>query len=177
MAQEIFDVVDEEDRIIGEARRDQVHGNPSLIHRVVHVLVFNRDHELYLQKRSRTKDVQPGKWDTSVGGHVDKGETYGEAAVREMEEELGIKGEHLDFLYKYRHCNEFESEFVSTYSCLWDGAITLCPEEIETGGFWNLYDIAAHFDTGIFTPNFLDEITRYQDHLNPVGVCGSMPGK
>ena len=102
MTKEVFDIVDEDDRIIGQATRDEVHGNPGLIHRVVHILVFNRSNDIYLQKRSKNKDVQPGKWDTSVGGHVDKDESYKDAAVREMEEELGIKGVPLKFLYKYR---------------------------------------------------------------------------
>ncbi len=178
MAEEIFDVVDEDDRIIGEAAREQVHGNPELIHRVVHVLVFNSNKELYLQKRDMNKDVQPGKWDTSVGGHVDKGESYQDAAVREMEEELGIKGAQLNYLYKYRMCNDYESEFVSSYHCLWDGAIETNPEEIEAGRFWCLSDIAAQTDSGIFTPNFLDEIARYRecsgmiDFGQPLGVLG-----
>ena len=165
MSKEIFDVVDEEDRIVGEATRDQVHVDPSLIHRVVHVLVFNSNHDLFLQKRARTKDIHPGKWDTSVGGHVDKGESYQDAAVREMEEELGIKGAVLNYLYKYRHYSALETEFVSSYYCLWDGSIETSSEEIDKGNFWSLPKIAAKSETGIFTPNFLDEITRYQEYL------------
>ena len=162
MKKEIFDVVDTQDRIIGKAFRHEVHGNPSLIHRVVHVLVFNSKNELYLQKRSAAKDVHPGKWDTSVGGHVDMGESYHNAAVREMAEELGIRQENLSFLYKYLHQNDHESEYVCAFHCLWDGPITINPDEIETGRFWSLKQIFHQVDTGIFTPNFLDEITRYQ---------------
>ena len=124
---EIFDIVDRKDRIIGRASRDEVHGRPDLIHRVAHVLVFNGAGELFLQKRAADKIVQPGKWDTSVGGHVDLGEAYRAAAVRETAEELGIKApaESFEFLYKYLHSNDFESEYVSTYRLLWDGKITI----------------------------------------------------
>ena len=163
MTKEIFDIVDENDQIIGQATRDQVHGNPGLMHRVVHILVFNSQNELYLQKRGIHKDVQPGKWDTSVGGHVDKGESYIDAAVREMEEELGIIGANLTYLYKYRLRNDYESEYVSSYHCLWDGAITTNNDEIEEGRFWRLDEIDEKMDSGIFTPNFLDEIGRYQN--------------
>lgn len=166
MTREIFDVVDEDDQIIGQAAREEVHGNPELIHRVIHILVFNSQNELYLQKRDIHKDVQPGKWDTSVGGHVDKGESYQDAALREMEEELGIKGAPLEYLYKYRMCNDYESEYVSSYHCLWNGAIKTNAEEIEEGRFWRLDEIALNADSGIFTPNFLDEISRYQQYLN-----------
>ena len=90
--EEIFDLVDDDDRVIGRATRNEVHGNPKLLHRVVHVLVFDSLGRLYLQKRADDKDVQPGKWDTSVGGHVDAGEDRETAALRELSEELGIPG-------------------------------------------------------------------------------------
>ena len=162
MTEEIFDVVDLEDKVVGRESRTTVHGNPQLIHRVAHVLVFNSKGDLYLQKRSRLKDVQPGKWDTSVGGHLDSGETYYQAAKREMCEELGISSADITFLYKYLHSNDFESEYVSTFVCFWDGEININRDEIETGAFWRLDDIAEREQEGIFTPNFLDELKRYK---------------
>ena len=159
--EEVFDLVDEQDRIIGRAARHEVHGNPDLIHRVAHVLVFNSKGELFLQKRSRDKDVQPGKWDTSVGGHVDAGESYDEAALREMREELGISEVSVEFLYTYMHRNEYESEYVSTYRCLWDGEFSLHPDEIDEGRFWSLESILQN-EADLFTPNFLDELERLE---------------
>ncbi|MFW5743877.1 MAG: NUDIX hydrolase [Spirochaetota bacterium] len=158
---EVFDVVDEHDEVVGRARRDEVHGDPSLIHRVAHVLVFNAAGELFLQLRSPDKDVQPNRWDTSVGGHVDAGETYEDAARREMREELGIEGPSLERLYRYRHANDYESEMVTTYRVLWDGPIETDPTEISEGRFWTLAEIAAA-DRALFTPNFLDELARYR---------------
>src|SRR5512137_1106823 len=96
---ELFDIVDDDDRVIGTARRGECHGNPALIHRAVHVLVVNANGDMLLQKRSASKDIQPGKWDTSVGGHLEPGESYHAAAVREMQEELGLTGLPLTFLY------------------------------------------------------------------------------
>ncbi|MFW5689948.1 MAG: NUDIX hydrolase [Spirochaetota bacterium] len=158
---EIFDVVDEADAVIGRATRAEVHGNPSLIHRVAHVLVFNEAGALFLQKRAADKDVQPDKWDTSVGGHVDAGESYLAAAAREMREELGIAVADLEELYRYLHRNEYESEMVTTFRVRWDGAIMIDPTEISEGRFWTLAEIDAE-DPSVFTPNFLDELTRYR---------------
>lgn len=158
---EIFDIVDEKDQPVGQASRQEVHGNPSLIHRVAHVLVFDDSGELFLQKRSLNKDVQPGKWDSSVGGHVDKGESYHDAALREMREELGIDGVKIEFMYKYLHRNDYESEYVSTYRCLWDGPIDIQREEIDEGRFWPLEKIRKTNPLH-FTPNFLDELKRLE---------------
>lgn len=155
--EEIFDIVDENDVVKGTAKRSEVHGNPDLIHRVVHILVFNSDKRLFLQKRSMQKDVQPGKWDTSVGGHVDSGESYEKAAVREMKEELGIDGVLLSFSHKYIHSNEIESEYVSTYTTEYNGKIHIDKEEIDDGRFFSFEEIEEKRRSGIFTPNFLHE--------------------
>ena len=159
---EILDIVDENDRVTGRASRDEVHGNPNLIHRVVHVLVFNSDGDLYLQKRAMDKLVQPGKWDTSVGGHIDLGELYKSAALRETAEELGIDAEEdrFEYQYKYLHRNDFESEYVSTFRLFWDGDVILQQSEIDDGRFWSLDEIQKS-DRALFTPNFLDELRRY----------------
>ena len=157
---EVFDIVDDADAVIGRASRGEVHGNPALIHRVAHVLVFNRHGELYLQRRAMNKDVQPGKWDTSVGGHVDCGETYDAAAVRELEEELGIGGANPALLWKYLHRNEYESEYVCTYRIQYDGEIRYDSHEIIEGRFWKIIEIRDHLESGVFTPNFVDEFRR-----------------
>jgi isopentenyldiphosphate isomerase len=154
---EIFDIVDEQDRIIGQAPRSRCHGNPSLIHRVAHVLVFNPAGELLLQKRSMRKDIQPGRWDTSVGGHLDPGESYLEAARREMKEELGVIGVPLTFLYHSKIRNEIESENVATYLTLFGGKIHFNPEEIETVRHWPALEIESALGRGVFTPNFEEE--------------------
>ena len=160
---EIFDIVDEADEVIASATREEVHGNPSLIHRVAHVLVFNSRGELFLQRRAPDKDVQPDRWDTSVGGHVDAGEPYDRAAAREMREELGIADVQPRFLYRYLHRNHYESEMVSTFLVHWDGPITVDPAEISEGAFWSFEEIDAA-PPEIFTPNFLDELARYRAH-------------
>ncbi len=162
---EYLDMVNEKDRVIGTTSRAEAHGNPKQIHRVAHVLVFNTKGEIFLQKRSIEKDVQPGKWDTSVGGHLDRGECYRDAAVRETTEELGIRRPQLRFLYKYLHRNSFESEYVSTFSCIYDGPIRIQKSEIEEGRFWTPEEIDKEAENGIFTPNFLDELARYRSHL------------
>jgi isopentenyl-diphosphate delta-isomerase type 1 len=163
---EYFEIVDEEDRVIGKAPRSRCHGDPSLIHRVAHVLVVDKQNRLLLQKRAADKDIQPGKWDTSVGGHLNIGEDYESAAYREMKEELGIEGVELTFLYAYPLRNEIESENVRTYLCRHDGQINFDPVEITEVRHWTLDVIEGNLGTEIFTPNFEQEFGYYKQAIS-----------
>ena len=148
---------------IGKARRSDVHGNPGLLHPVVHCLVVNSRAELLLQLRSLTKDVQPGRWDTSVGGHVGYGERIEDSLIREIHEELGIfpDTEQIRFLHKYVMTNPIESELVHTYVLEHEGPFVPEPLEIDELRFWSVSDIEAARGRSILTPNFEDEFTRY----------------
>ena len=159
--EEQLEIVNEEGEIIGLAPRSVIHGNPALIHRVVHVLVFGTDGKLLLQKRSMNKDVAPGKWDTSVGGHVGAGEELSLSARREMEEELGITGAELHFLYSYTHTNPYETELVTTCRCLYSGEIAFNREEVDEVRFWRLEEIREVMGRGILSDNFEHEFRMY----------------
>ena len=158
---EKLEIVDSEGKVIGLAERAELHRDPSLIHRVVHVLIFNRKGELLLQKRSHQKDVAPGKWDTSVGGHVAPKEDVLAAAQREMTEELGITGCELRHLYRYLFSNLRESELVDTFSCIYEGAITFNKEEIDEVAFWDIGEIRKNLGSGDFSGHFEKEIRTY----------------
>ena len=110
--QEIFPVVDEEGHTIGSATRGECHNGSRLLHPVVHLHLFNSKGELYLQKRPEWKDIQPGKWDTAVGGHIDYGETPENALRREAREELGITDFQPQFVEKYIFESARERELV-----------------------------------------------------------------
>ena len=166
MQEEILEIVDREGNTIATALRSHIHGNPSLIHKVVHVLVFNDKGELLLQKRSMNKDVAPGKWDTSVGGHVPNGENLITAAVREMEEELGITPINLKPLYSYIHSNHYESELVYTHSCMHNGPFSFNREEIDEVKFWGIEDIKRVMGQGILSDNFESELMKYLSFNN-----------
>lgn len=136
MSEEIFDVVNELDEVVGQAPRREVHAQ-GLRHRAVHVLVFNAHGQVFLQKRSMLKDTAKGKWDSSSSGHVDAGEDYDHCAVREVREEIGL---HLDRpperLFKVDACPETGQEFCWIYRCYSEGPFVLHPEEIETGDWF-----------------------------------------
>jgi isopentenyl-diphosphate delta-isomerase type 1 len=154
---ELFDIVSEVDVVIGQASRKMCHGNPDLIHRAVHVLVFNPGGELLLQQRSLHKDIQPGKWDTSVGGHLEVGESYITAAHREMAEELGLTGLPLTFLYNSKIRNLVESENISTYLTVTARDIIHDTSEISAVRFWSHTEIDIALGEDVFTPNFEEE--------------------
>ncbi|MEJ2183220.1 MAG: NUDIX domain-containing protein [Nitrospirota bacterium] len=167
--EEFLEIVDEQGNVLGTAPREEIHGNPELLHRVVHVLVFNRTGELLLQKRSLRKDVAPGQWDTSVGGHVEPGEDVYDAARREMREELGADCPELEYLYSYIHANPYESELVYTFACTFDGAITFNRDEIQEIRTWKIGDILEAVDRppapgreeAAFSDNFRHELRMY----------------
>ncbi len=160
MRPEWFDLVDEQGRVCGRALRSECHGNPALIHQAVHVFVFHPDGRLFLQKRSMRKDTQPGKWDTSVGGHVDAGESPDAAARRELREELGLADVEPEFLYEYLWRCPVESERICSYRLLHEGPFSLQQEEIDDGRFWSASEMDAALGTGVFTPNFEQEWPR-----------------
>ncbi len=136
MNDEIFDVVNERDEVIGQQPRGEVH-RLGLMHRAVHVLVFNAAGQVFLQKRSMTKDRQPGLWDSSASGHVDAGEDYDACAVRELREEIGLQLSAVPSrLFKLAACAETDQEHVWVYRCQAEGPFRLHPEEIERGGWF-----------------------------------------
>ena len=136
MREELFDVVNERDEVIGRRSRREVH-RLGLMHRAVHVLVFNAAGQVFLQKRSRQKDRQPGLWDSSASGHVDAGEDYDACAVRELREEIGLQlKEPPDRLFKLAASAETDHEHVWVYRCQAEGPFRLDPEEIERGGWF-----------------------------------------
>jgi len=163
--EEFLEVVNERGEVLRTLPRSQIHGNPSLLHRVVHVLVFDPEGRLILQKRSLDKDVAPGKWDTSVGGHVNAGETLAEALHREMKEELGIEAQDPEFLYSYIHSNEYESELVYTYRIIYDGEIRFHKREIDEIRPWDLNEIRQSLGKGVFSDNFEHEFMTYMKYL------------
>jgi len=133
MTEEIFDVVNERDEVVGQSLRPEVHAR-GLRHRAVHVLVFNARGEVFLQKRSMSKDTSPGLWDSSASGHVDSGEDYDECAVRELREEIGLTIERPpERLFKIAACAETGQEFVWVYRLEHEGPFTLHSGEIERG--------------------------------------------
>ncbi|MBI2517356.1 MAG: NUDIX domain-containing protein [Opitutae bacterium] len=138
---ELFDVVDEQDRVTGRAPRHEVHAR-GWRHRAVHVLVVNRAGRVFLHKRSMQKDVYPGAWDTSCAGHVGAGETYDRTASRELEEELGCRpAVPPQRLFKIAARPETGWEFVWVYRVEAEGPFTLQPDEIECGGWFSPEEI------------------------------------
>ncbi|HET7537933.1 MAG TPA: NUDIX domain-containing protein [Candidatus Didemnitutus sp.] len=130
---ELFDIVDDQDRVIGQAPRGIVHAQ-NLWHRAVHVIVFNRAGRVFLQKRSMSKDQAPGLWDSSCAGHLDAGEDYDHAAWRELQEELGVKLPAPPSRWMhFRPCEDTGWEFCWIYRIEHEGPFVLHPEEIERG--------------------------------------------
>lgn len=114
-ASELIEVVDSHNRFLGAMPRNEVH-QQGLLHRSVLILVYNKQHKLYLQQRNRDRDAYPGCWDLSAAGHVLAGESKQEAASRELEEELGLMPRHLHLQHELPASRETGFEFVSLFS-------------------------------------------------------------
>ncbi len=133
VSEELLPIVNENDEVIGTEKRGVIHAK-RLMHRAVHVLLFNSEGEIYLQKRSMEKDAAPGKWDSSASGHVDPGETYHDSAERELCEELNIQGNpSLEKIAKLSACRQTGMEFTEVYKTYSDEQPVPNPHEIMDG--------------------------------------------
>lgn len=160
MKEEWFPLVNKMGETIGKATRKECHSGSKQLHPVIHLHIFNDAGELYLQKRSMTKDIQPGKWDTAVGGHIDYGETVEEALRREVREELGITAFTPQFITRYVFESAIEKELVNTFRTIYNGEIKPDTEELDGGRFWSLEEIKSNLGQNVFTPNFEQEFKR-----------------
>jgi len=143
---EYFYAVDENDNVLGKATREECHKN-SIIHRSVYIFVLNDKEELFLQKRSESKDLYRGYYTGSATGHVDFGEEYEEAAQRELGEELGIKAK-LRYLCRVKSFSGIEREISALYLCRHSGRIRFNKTEIDEGIFMSVEEIRMELETG-----------------------------
>ncbi|MCI5719617.1 MAG: NUDIX domain-containing protein [Bacteroidales bacterium] len=158
-------VVEPDGLVVGQASRKYVHGGSKLLHPVVHLHIINRNSELYVQKRSMSKDLLPGKWDTAVGGHIDYGEYLSTSLYREASEELGFRDFNPIYLKSYVWESEQEKELVNVFAAV--GNFMLKPDgsEVSEGRYWSMDEIEAALGKGIFTPNFEHEFKAIKHSL------------
>lgn len=157
---ELFPVVDENGHVIGSISRGQAHDGTKILHPVVHLHLFNSQGQLFLQERPQWKDIQPGKWDTATGGHVDYGEEVADALTREVSEELGVTDFTPEFLGKYIFEGKRERELVYVYKTTYDGEVCPNPDELAGGRFFSREEILEKLGKEFFTPNFEDEYIK-----------------
>ncbi|MBE6234396.1 MAG: NUDIX domain-containing protein [Bacteroidales bacterium] len=162
---EWFPVVERSGLVVGRALRSYCHSGAKPLHPVIHIHIIDRNSRIYLQKRPMTKDIQPGKWDTAVGGHVSYGESIIETLYREASEELGFSEFNPIYLETYEFESSVEREMVNVFAVVGTYDLRPDPEEIEEGRWWDVAEIDESIGKGIFTPNFESEYTMMRDAL------------
>jgi 8-oxo-dGTP pyrophosphatase MutT (NUDIX family) len=159
-ANELVIIVDKKNNEVGVVPRREMR-SARLRHRATYILVFNIKGELFLQKRTQTKDVFPGYYDVAAGGVVLAGESYEEGAVRELEEELGIRETPLTSLFDFYYEDEYIRLWGRAFSCEYDGELVLQEEEVERGEFTTVDAVFRLAETEPFTPDCLYVLQRY----------------
>lgn len=164
LAEEMLPVVEPSGLVTGRCRRSYAHGGAKPLHPVVHLHILNRSGDLYLQKRSMSKQLLPGRWGTAVGGHVAYGESLSEALYREAEEELGLYDFNPIRIDDYVFESEMERELVNIWAIV--GNFTPhVSEEVSDGRWWTRSDISKTLGKDVFTPQFESEYARIGDAL------------
>jgi isopentenyldiphosphate isomerase len=162
---EWFPIVESSGLVVGRSSRQYCHGGAKPLHPVVHIHIIDRQSRIYLQKRSMNKDIQPGKWDTAVGGHVAYGESILEAVHREASEELKLTDFNPIYIETYEFESAVEREMVNIFAAVGSFVLTPDLDEVDEGRWWELSDIDASIGKGIFTPNFESEFTMIRSAL------------
>jgi isopentenyl-diphosphate delta-isomerase type 1 len=150
---EIVDIVNEDDEVIGQRSRKEVHSSNEFIHRTVHVFVLNAKGEVLLQKRSMKKDKYPGLWG-DMAGHINAGDGYEDTAKREMEEELGIDAAsiQLEFMMKFRKRFDNDQEIITLFKCVHEGPFKHDPEEVDEVKFFSAEQVKELLEKGNVAP-------------------------
>ena len=162
---EFFPIVEPNGLVVARAAREYCHSGAKPLHPVVHLHIIDRFSMIYLQKRPLSKKIQPGKWDTAVGGHVSYGEHLLEALYRESSEELGFSEFNPIHIVTYEFESEVEKELINVYAAVGHYELTPDPEELDGGQWWELADIDEGIGKGIFTPNFESEFQMIRKSL------------
>jgi len=157
---EIVTIVDEYNNVVGALPRKEMRAN-RLLHRATYVIVFNPRKELYVQKRTPTKDVFPGYYDVAAGGVVLEGETYEQGAMRELSEELAICEVSLRRLFDFHYEDQYIRVWGAAFSCVYDGEMVLQKDEVESGAFLNIEEVLRLTESESFTPDGLYVLRRY----------------
>lgn len=162
---EFFPIVEPGGLVIGRSTRAYCHSGAKPLHPVIHVHIIDRFSRIYLQKRAMSKDIQPGKWDTAVGGHVSYGESIVEAVYREAYEELRFVEFNPIHILTYGFESSVEKEMVNVFAAVGSYELTPDPEEVDEGRWWPLEEIDGALGKGIFTPNFESEFNMIRSRL------------
>ncbi len=160
---ELVDLIDREDRIIGRATRGEVR-TQNLLHRGVGILCLNSTGQIYVHRRTHTKDVFPGLYDMFVGGVVGAGESYDDAARREIAEELGIRGPTPEPLFRHLYWGDHNRSWVSVYRVTWDGSIRHQESEVAWGAYLDWDELLAKISQWPFVPDGLEIFHAYRDY-------------
>lgn len=162
---EWFPVVEPSGIVVGRSARDYCHSGKKPLHPVIHIHIVDRFGRIYLQKRSMKKDIQPGKWDTAVGGHVSYGESILEAVFREASEELGLLAFNPIYVTSYVFESPIERELVNVFAAV--GSFDLKPDldEVDEGRWWPISEIEENIGKSVFTPNFESEYSEIAKDL------------
>lgn len=162
---EFFPVVEPSGMVVARSSREYCHGGAKPLHPVVHLHVIDRFSRIYLQKRPVTKLIQPGKWDTAVGGHVSYGEMLLEALYREAYEELRFREFNPVHIVTYEFESEVEKELINVYAAVGSFELHPDPEELDGGRWWDVAEIDSNIGKGVFTPNFESEFKMIRSQL------------
>jgi len=162
---EMFPVIQPDGLVVGRAERSYCHSGSHVLHPVVHLHVINRNEQIYIQKRSMKKEIQPGKWDTSVGGHVIYGEGILEALMREASEEIGMSEFNPIYIETYIWETDRDNEHVNIFAAVGNFHPVPDLDEVDEGRWWPMDEIDRNLDKDIFTPNFVFEYNRIKQRL------------